>query len=167
MFMSVACGDVADAERRMPETAAGVAKSAGWHQWIFALRLALAQAAVANAKQDWRGALEAANAGLEWAQKVGRRKHLANGLGLRASALIGLGKKAEAIADLQAAVETARELRYPALFIRRAAELLQHAGSDALLEEARTAVSTVAAELYDPAVLRRFNESAPVLLIVA
>jgi len=77
----------------------------------------------------------------------------------RARALERLGRKHEAIIDLRQAVELARRLKDPAMFLRVATILLQMDGDDALLQEARSTASRDLAALPDGQLRERFQDA--------
>lgn len=139
-------GEVARAEALASETATVMAQIGGWHQWLWQVRLQQARAEIACAAEDWRSALDLSEAAVQ-SRARGRAKYLVMGLETRARALAGLGRKVEAIKDLQLAVQSARKMGDPALFLRAATTLLSTAGEDSLLEEARATARRIRDEL--------------------
>ena len=95
-------------------------------------------------------------------QAVGRPRYEVMALDTGAAALIGLGRGREAMARLRRAVNLARTLGDPALFLRPAVALLDRAGNPTLLAEATQVAHRLAGELPDQTRLRRFQEAAPV-----
>ncbi len=80
-----------------------------------------------------------------------------------AAALSGLGRTREAMARLRRAVELARTLADPALFLHPTVALLDQAGGDpTLLAEATQTAHRLADALPDQTRLLRFQEAAPV-----
>src|SRR5689334_5893294 len=94
------------------------------HQWLWQVRLQQAYAEIACAAGDWRKALKYAEAAITQSRARGRVKYLVMGLETRARALVGLERKVEAIENLQPAVQSARTMGDPALFLRAATTLL-------------------------------------------
>jgi len=158
-------GEVARAEQLARETASVAAQIGGWHQWLWQLRLQQARAEIACATLDWRGALDYAEAAI--AQSRARRaKYVVLGLETRARALAGLGRKVEAIKDLQQAVQSARTMGDPALFLRVATTLLTTEGEDSLLQETRATARRIRDEL-DTEMRQQFESAEPVRLLGA
>jgi tetratricopeptide (TPR) repeat protein len=157
-------GEVARAELLAMETAPVAAQIGGWHQWLWQLRLQQARAEIACAAGDWRKALDYAEAAVAQSRARGRPKYLVLGLETRARALAGLGRKVEAIKDLQPAVQSARAMGDPALFLRAATALLTTAGEDSLLEEARATARRIRDEL-DTNMRRQFQSAEQVRVL--
>jgi tetratricopeptide (TPR) repeat protein len=155
-------GEISRAERLIEETAAAAVTTGGWHQWLWQLRLQQARAELACARRDWVGALEAAHAAILGSKERGRTKYLVLGLETRARALAVLGRQVEAISDARHAVQLARAMGDPALFLRAATTLLNVDGDDSLLLEARRTAERILAELPDAEMRRQFEEAEPV-----
>ena len=151
-------GEIARAEALAKETATTSVQIGGWHQWLWQMRLQQARAEVACAAGDWRSALEHAEVAITQSRARGRPKYLVMALETRARALAGLGRKVQAIEDLQSAVQSARRVGDPALFLRAAITLLTTAGDDPLLQEARATARGIREELNVE--MRRQFESA-------
>ena len=157
-------GEASRAEQLVDEVAATVEKAAGWHGWLWRLRLAEARAEIALARGDWEETIRLADDAVE--RSRGKRvKYQALALGTRAQALDRLGRGKEAIADLGRAVELARPVGDPALFLRTAAALLALDGSDVLATEARAAAERIAGSLPGDEMRRCFGSSEPVSII--
>jgi len=152
------------AERLLAEVTVVVEKAAGWHGWIWRLRLAEAQAELALARGHFQDAVRRATEAIEQnhAKKI---KYEAAGLGTRAKALHALGRTREAIADLQRAVQLVRPAGDPAMFLRAAAELLAVDGNDALAVETSTVADRISRALPNADMRQRFESSAPVRLV--
>gem|GEM_PF-581951 len=155
-------GEIVRAERMLEESRAAVAQIGGWHQWLWELRLRQARAELAYARADWSGALSWAEEAISESRKHARRKYVAAGLETRSQALVALGRKTEAIVDLRNAVQLARAMGDPALFLRAATTLLATAGDDALLSEARASARQILAELPTEEMRRQFEAAEPV-----
>jgi class 3 adenylate cyclase/tetratricopeptide (TPR) repeat protein len=156
-------GEVARADLLAGEAASAAARVGGWHQWLWQIRLQQARAEIACAAQDWRKALDYAGATV--AQSRGQRaKYLVLGLETRARALAGLGRKVEAIKALQQAVQLARAMGDPALFLRVATTLLTTTQEDSLLQEARATARRIRDEL-DTRMRQHFESAEPVRLL--
>jgi class 3 adenylate cyclase/tetratricopeptide (TPR) repeat protein len=157
-------GEVGRAELLAKETAAVAVQIGGWHQWLWQVRLQQAGAEIACAARDWRKALADAEAAVAQSRARGRAKYLVMGLETRARALTGLGRRVEAVKDLQRAVQLARKMGDPALFLRAATTLLTVAGDDSLLQETRSTAQRIRDEL-EPEMRRQFESADPVRLL--
>jgi class 3 adenylate cyclase/tetratricopeptide (TPR) repeat protein len=156
-------GEFARAEVLARETAITAAQVGGWHQWLWQLRLQQANAEIACAAGDWRRALDYAEATI--AQSLHRRaKYLVLGVETRARALAGLGRKIEAIKDLRQAVQSARKMGDPAVFLRTATTLLATEGEDSVLQETRATARRIRDQL-DAEMRRHFESAQQVLLL--
>jgi len=158
-------GDVGQAEALLDEVAVAVEKAAGFHGWLWRLRLAQARAELALARGAWDDALLWADRAIGQSSITERPKYRAVGLGARAEALAALGRRAKAVDDLRAAVGLARSLDDPALLLRLAGRLLDLDGDDALAAEARAAGNRIIQTLPSED-LRRCFESAPLVSLV-
>jgi tetratricopeptide (TPR) repeat protein len=157
-------GEVARAEALASETATVAAQIGGWHQWLWQVRLQQARAEIACAAGDWRRALDYAEAAVAQSRARGRAKYLVMGLETRARALAGLGRKVEAIKDLEPAVQSARTMGDPALFLRAATTLLTTTGEDSLLHETRATARRIVDEL-DTGMRRQFESAEQVQML--
>jgi class 3 adenylate cyclase/tetratricopeptide (TPR) repeat protein len=157
-------GEVARAEMQAKETGTIAAQIGGWHQWLWHVRLQQAHAEVACASGDWRTALDFAETTIAQSRARGRAKYLVMGLETRARALAGLGRKVEGIKDLRQAVQSARKMGDPALFLRTATTLLAIEGDDLLLQETRATAQRIRDEL-DPEMRRQFESAEQVHML--
>jgi tetratricopeptide (TPR) repeat protein len=155
-------GEVAKAESLARETALFAAEIGGWHGWLWDLRMRQAKAEIACARADWATALSLAREAAHNSEERRRPKYVVAGLETAAKALAALGRKTEAVADLRAAIELARPMGDPALFLRAATTLLSLEGDDLLLRDARETAERILAELPDTEMRRRFVEAEPV-----
>jgi hypothetical protein len=158
--------EVGRAEALIGEVASAVERAAGWHGWLWSLRLAEARAEIALARGNWQDALVWAGEAVARSHARQRVKYEVIGLCSRAQALRALGRTREAIADLRGAVVLARPVGDPALFLRAASGLLAVDGHDALAAEAASAVERVAAALPHEDMRRRFAAAEPVRVVV-
>jgi DNA-binding SARP family transcriptional activator/tetratricopeptide (TPR) repeat protein len=153
--------EVGKAEPLLAEITAAVEKAAGWHGWIWRLRLVEAHAELALARGDFQEAVRRATEAI--AQNHGKKlKYEAAGLQTRARALHALGRTRGAIGDLRQAVQLARPTGDPAMFLRAAAALLAIEGDAALAAAAATAADHIASALPDGDMRQRFEASEPV-----
>jgi len=156
--------DLDRADRLLADVAVVVEKAAGWHGWIWRLRLAVARAELALAHADLDGALRQATEAIEL--NHGKKlKYEAAGLEARARALHALGRTSEAIADLRRAVQLARPTGDPAMLLRAVAGLLAIEGDDALVVEASSAADRIVRALPDDTMRQAFEASSPVALV--
>ncbi len=145
--------------------AEAVAGTQGSHGWLWMLRLAEARAEIALARGEWEEAIRWADDAIAQSLLRGRVKYQAAGLETRAKALAALGRKHEAIAGLHSAVELARPVGDPAMFLRAAAALLVLDGDDALLAETRTVARRIIGALPDEEMIRCFKAAEPVRVL--
>jgi ATP/maltotriose-dependent transcriptional regulator MalT len=158
-------GEVGRAETLLSEVAADAERLGGWHGWLWAIRLSDARAEIALVRGDGEAARHWANETIEQSRARGRVKYEVRGLAARAQALIGLGRQREAVADLRAAVNLARPMGDPALFLRAAAALLAVEGDGDLAAEARAAVDRIVAALPHAEMRRCFEAAEPVRFV--
>jgi class 3 adenylate cyclase/transcriptional regulator with XRE-family HTH domain/tetratricopeptide (TPR) repeat protein len=157
--------EVVRAEQLVDEVAEAVKMGTGSHGWLWRLRFAQARAELALARGDWEAALRWAYSAIEQASEQGRVKYQVLGLGTRARALAGLGRSHQAIADLRSAVDLARPVGDPALFLCAAAARLAIDGDDLLAAEASLASKGILLALPNDAMRRRFEDAEPVQLL--
>jgi tetratricopeptide (TPR) repeat protein len=152
------------AEGLLSSVGEAVVQTTGGHAWLVGMRFAQAQAEVALARGALEDATHAAIASVAAARQHGRVKYEVLGMQTHAQALAALGRTKEAIVNLRSAVERARPVGDPALFLRVASGLLAIEGDDELLAETRVTIDRMAAPLPDE--LRRiFLETEPVRLV--
>src|SRR5439155_3406123 len=144
-------GEVRRAEERVNEVEVALENAAGWHGWLWKLRLAEARAEIALARGEWEAALHWAGETIEQTRAIGRVKYEVIALGTRAQALAGLGRDKDGTVDLMAALKLARRVSDPALLLRVSSLLLGIDGDDALAAEARATVERISAALPDGA----------------
>jgi len=156
--------DLDRADRLLADVAVVVEKAAGWHGWIWRLRLAAARAELALAHANLEDALQQSTEAIEL--NHGKKlKYEAAGLETRARALHALGRTPEAIADLRRAVQLARPTGDPTMLLRAVAGLLAVDGDDALLAEASTLADGIVRALPDDRMRQAFEASSPVALV--
>jgi ATP/maltotriose-dependent transcriptional regulator MalT len=164
VMIAARSGDLTGAERLLKELPRQVGNAQGRHGWLWHLRFAQARAEASLARGDWRTAEEEALESLDRSRASRRPKYEALALETRGKALERLGRKREALADLRRAVEVARPVGDPAMFLRAAAELLTYDGDDSLLAEAYETAERIAAELPDD-VVGAFEDAQLVRLV--
>ena len=152
-------------EPLLSEVAEAVVKGQGTHSWLWMIRLAEARAEIALARGEWEEAIGFADDAIAQSALRGRVKYQATGLETRAKALAALGRKYEAIAGLRSAVDIARPVGDPAMFLRAAVSLLTLDGNDQLLAETRTMARRIIAALPDKEMIRRFKAAEPVRVL--
>jgi DNA-binding SARP family transcriptional activator len=158
------CHEVGRAERLLTDVVGVAEQAAGWHGWIWRLRLAEVRAELALARDDFDEAVRCATDAIELNR--GRKiKYEAAGLETRAKALHALGRTREAIADLRRAVRLVRPTGDPAMLLRAAAPLLAIDGDDDLALESSTITEWIAPALPSDDMRRRFESSAAVCAV--
>jgi tetratricopeptide (TPR) repeat protein len=153
---------VSRAEKLVESVAASLAQAAGWHGWLWRLRLAEARAEMAVARGAWEEAVHWADQAIAQSRAKGRVKYEAIGLRTRAQALYRLSRTAAALADFSAAVALARSIGDPALFLRTATALLAVDGDEALAVEAARTAARIASALPDGPMRQRFEAAEQV-----
>ena len=147
------------------EVQVAAAKAAGWHGWLWKMRLHQAQAEMAIARGDADAALVLAGETLDRSQATGRVKYQAAALGVRARALLLTGRKHDAILALQDAVMRVRPMKDPALLFRTIAALLDVEPTQALAREAAGLAEQIRTALEDALLRSSFEDSAPARLV--
>jgi tetratricopeptide (TPR) repeat protein len=155
------------AEVLLPEITATVEKAAGFHGWLWRLRLAEAQAEIALARGDWEAALSYADSAIQQSQASGRLKYHILGLDTYAQALLKLNRTPEAIAALREALPLARKMGDPTVFLRPATTLLGVDGDDELCAEVQATLQNLLAAIPTPEMRRTFETAAPIQQITA
>jgi hypothetical protein len=158
-------GEVARAEALVGEVAGAVEKAAGWHGWLWSLRLSQARAEIALARAEWDEALRWAGDAIDRSRARQRLKYAVLGLLTRGQALGALGRSSDASADLRRAVDLARTVSDPALLLRASAALLLVDGDDALADEASRAVQQITEGMPAPEMRQRFLATEPARIV--
>jgi tetratricopeptide (TPR) repeat protein len=159
LFNFIRRGELGRVEGLLPTVESGVENSLNWHRWLWRMRLAQVRAEWLLAQRQFDQALEHATAAVANCRTIGRPKYEVLGLITLAEALHGLGHTHEAIQQLRAALDGARPLGDPVLFLRAAVPLLRLDGEDALLREAREVADRIAAALPDDQLRNCFEAS--------
>jgi class 3 adenylate cyclase/tetratricopeptide (TPR) repeat protein len=154
--------EVVRAQQMVDGMADEIARAMGSHEWLWKVRLAEARAEIHLVRREFQDAIHCAGSVVEQSLAGGRRKYQALGLSIRAQAVQGLGRAKEGLADLRAAVELARTLGDPALFLRVAIPLLALDGDDELLAAARSTAKRIAQALPDAELRHCFESAEPV-----
>jgi DNA-binding winged helix-turn-helix (wHTH) protein/tetratricopeptide (TPR) repeat protein len=147
------------AERLLEETTAAAASTAGWHQWLWQLRLAQARAELAVEREAFDEAIASATDAIAQSRARGRPKYEALGLMTRARAFQARARTRDAIADAKAAASVADRIGDPALVLVALDALLALDGTDRLAARARAVIDRVRDALPDEIMRRSFLES--------
>lgn len=153
------CGNVGRAEPMVDGIAEASARAAGFHGWLWRLRLAQARAEIALARGRYDDAIQLAGSALEQSRLRRRPKYQVLAQLARAQALHALGRTHAALGDVRATVPIARRVGDPALFLRAAAAQLALDGDDALAAEARATFDRIVAALPTPELRASFEAS--------
>ena len=153
--------DVSRATAILGDVAEAVSGAAGWHGWLWSIRLAQARAELALAQANHDDAVDWARQSIEQSRARRRVKYVVLGMTTRAQALMGLGRTKDAITELNAALAAARPIADPALRLRPLVELLSLDGDHALAAEAGAALECMTAGM-PPDVRRRFDTAEQV-----
>ena len=151
--------DPGGADRLLQETTAEAASTAGWHQWLWQLRLSQARAELALARGALDTAVTEASEGITQSRLRVRPKYEALGLITRAQALHRLGRTRDAIADARQAVLVARGTADPALLLLAIDAVLPIDGDDESAAEAHALSDRILNALPDETMQRRFTGS--------
>jgi tetratricopeptide (TPR) repeat protein len=165
LFNYIRRHEVGRAEQILKEVADKVEQAAGFHGWLWRLRLAEARAELALARGDWDRTLLLVEHAIAQSKARGRVKYQAFGHETRAKALAALGSKHAAIAEARKAVDLVRGIESPALFLRAATALLDLDGDEALRAEARAAATRIAAALPNDEIRQIFQAAELVRLL--
>jgi DNA-binding SARP family transcriptional activator len=136
-MIEAAARNAAEISRRKPGPS-------GFHDWLWALRLAWARAEVSAARGDHDQVERWAAEALTRASGT-RPKYEAAALITRAGSRAGHGRRPEALADLDRALAIARASGDPALLLRAATPRLALDGDDRLAQEVRALEQQIAA----------------------
>ena len=147
------------AERLLEETAAAAASTAGWHQWLWQLRLTQARAELALARNSFAEAIARATDGVEQSRARGRPKYEALGLITRARGLHAVARTRNAIGDTKTAVHVADRTGDPVLLLLALDALIGLDGTDELATRARAVTDCICDSLPNEAMRRCFTES--------
>ena len=151
--------DPGRAERLLEETAAAAASTAGWHQWLWQLRLTQARAELALARDAVDEAIATATDSIEQSRARGRPKYEALGLITRARGLHALVRTRNAIADAKTAVSVADRTGDPVLLLLALDALIGLDGTDELANRARAVTDRIYDGLPNEAMRRCFTDS--------
>jgi len=151
--------DPGRAERLLEETAAAAASAAGWHQWLWQLRLTQARAELALAREAVDEAIVTATDSIEQSRARGRPKYEALGLITRARGLHALTRTRDAIADAKTAVSVADRTSDPAVLLLALDALIGLDGTDELATRARAVTDCIYDGLPNEVMRRCFTES--------
>ncbi len=166
LFNFARSGRVGKTEALVDEVAEAVAKTSGWHGWLWKLRLAQAQAEISLAKGDAEKAIQFAEKSLHQSQATGRIKYQAAALETRGKALVLMEKKRnEGIEDLQKAIQLVRPVRDPAMFLRSAHALLYIERDKKVIEEVSGVLTEIKDSLLKTPLCHPFEESEPVRML--
>jgi DNA-binding winged helix-turn-helix (wHTH) protein/tetratricopeptide (TPR) repeat protein len=153
------------AERLLKEMAADTASTAGWHQWLWQLRLTQARAELALARDAFDEVIATATDSIGQSRARGRPKYEALGLITRARGLHALARTRDAIADAKTAVRVADKTGDPALLLIALGALIELDGTDELATRARAVIDSICNSLPNEAMRRCFTESKTVCRI--
>jgi DNA-binding winged helix-turn-helix (wHTH) protein/tetratricopeptide (TPR) repeat protein len=151
--------DPGGAERLLGETVAAAANTAGWHGWLWQLRLSQAKAELALAGEHFDEAIVNATQSIEQSRARGRPKYQALGLITRARGLDAIARTREAIADSKTAVTVADRTGDPALLLLALDALLALDGTDDLAKWAGAVTARIYEALPDESMRRCFTDS--------
>jgi hypothetical protein len=151
--------DPGRAERLLHETAAAVASTAGWHAWLWQLRLTQARAELALARQAFEEAILTATESIAQSRARGRPKYQALGLITRARGLRARARVRQAITDAKNAVTVADKTGDPALSLLPLDALIALDGTDDLSARAHAMMGRISEAPPDESVRQSFVES--------
>jgi tetratricopeptide (TPR) repeat protein len=147
------------AERLLEETAAAATSTAGWHQWLWQLRLTQARAELALARGAFDEAIATATDSIEQSRARRRPKYETLGLITRSRGLQARARTGDAIADAKTAMRVAESTADPALLLLAADALIALEGTDELASRAHAAIDRIQDALPDEVMRRCFTDS--------
>ncbi len=157
--------EVGRAEGLLTEVSNEAEQAPGWHGWVWKLRLMQVRGEFELGRGNYQDTLIWAEKALLESNSSGRVKYQILALWTRARALHAGGRTHEAIADLQQATTLARRIGDPASLVRTAAALLEIAGDDALLAEARATAKGILKALPAEEIRQRFANAEPLRVL--
>ena len=156
-------GEVGEAEALIDDVEKPVEQTAGWHGWLWRIRLAQARAEISLAQGDVEKAIQFAEKSLHQSQETGRIKYQAAALETRGRALVLMGnKRNEGIADLQKAIQLVRPVQDLLMFLRPAYALLCIERDNKLMEGVSRVITQIQKSLLNTPLYRPFSDSVPV-----
>jgi tetratricopeptide (TPR) repeat protein len=126
------------------------------------MRYTQARAEIALAQGDWDAALGWSADAVAQSRARGRIKYQTLALQTRAATLSALGQTRGAISCLRRAVDLARRLDDPAVFVQAASEMLALDGDNALAWEAASAIERILAGIADERLRHQVLMAEPV-----
>jgi class 3 adenylate cyclase len=149
-------GDVGAAEASVPALAEAVKGTRGWHQWLWAGRLAHARAEIELAAGRHDEAVERAREALSTAERYSRAKYVAASRRTLAAALLAAGTPEAAAGEAGRALAAAERLKHPpsiwqasAILARAQAAAGDDDGAERAAARARETIDRFAADLSD------------------
>jgi DNA-binding winged helix-turn-helix (wHTH) protein/tetratricopeptide (TPR) repeat protein len=143
----------------LAEITAAATSTAGWHEWLWQLRLTQARAELALARAAFDEAIVTATDAIRQSRAKGRPKYEALALSTRARGLSVLARTRDAVVDAKQAVSIANTMGDPALLLIALDALLLVDGSDQLAARAGAVTDSIAECLPDDMMRRSFGES--------
>jgi tetratricopeptide (TPR) repeat protein len=159
LFVYIRRGDRARAEELIPSVREAVAKGAGWHGWLWALRLTTALAELALLRGDAEDVLHEVPALIDQNPKRARPRYRILGLQVRGLARAKLGDRDGSLADLRTSITEARALGDLATVLRAMRAMLTSQADAALEQEATALTARIAAALPTDAMRAGFLAS--------
>jgi hypothetical protein len=165
LLLAIARGDIGKAEALMPGVNETLSTAAGFHGWVWTLRVVLAHAQLALARGELDIAASKARVVIDDANRTGRIKYAVAGYRVLASVQVALGQPIEAIASLRAAATAALSISYPALVIQVAGDLLALTEDSELAATANKAVEMVTQQNDERSILAALERSESIARI--
>jgi tetratricopeptide (TPR) repeat protein len=153
--------DPGSVEELLQQTSDDAARTPGWHEWLWRLRLCQVRAELALARGEHESAGQEATQSIEQSRARRRPKYEALGLITRAHAMHSIGRTRDAIADVQRAATVARAVGDPALILQAIVASIAIDGNDELLAEALALIARISDALPDT-IRPSFQRSEPV-----
>jgi len=143
----------------LAEVSAAAASTAGWHEWLWQLRLTQARAELALARTAFDEAIVTATDAIRQSRAKGRPKYEALALITRARSLDAVARVRDAVADAKLAVSIADTIGDPALLLVALDALLLIDGADELAGRAGAVTDSIEEHLPDDMMRRCFSQS--------
>jgi class 3 adenylate cyclase/tetratricopeptide (TPR) repeat protein len=110
LFADLLEGELGNAERNLPELLEAAARTHGWHQWLWAGRLAVARSEIHLGRDEWEKAAGAAEEAVKLSLGPGRLKYACRSRTVFGRAMTEMGRTDEAIEPLRQAVADAEQV---------------------------------------------------------
>lgn len=159
LFLALHRGEIEHVKAHLDPLRLLIEKAAGWHEWIWNLRLTVLRATLALARGEFQEALRLLPNVIHQAPQRRRIKYQIIGLLLQGQARIGLGQRDSALRDLGDALRLAAQTANQSLWLRVVAERLTLEEDAELRSQALVRIDALRAALPMTIMRQAFEES--------